>query len=104
MINDMTIAWNPSMSLAAVEKQVIQKCLEYYRGNKSQVARILGVTVKTIDRRIEQYAKEAEEQIERDVVEEKKRLERLRLARGYIPPGSSSGQYRPSVHDPRFKP
>lgn len=54
----MNLNWQPGVYLKDVEKQVIKLALKFYRGNKTQTSIALGISLKTLDRRIEQYAEE----------------------------------------------
>jgi hypothetical protein len=63
----MSVEWQPGLSLAEIEKMVIQKALRFYQGNKEQTARALGVSTKTIYNKVEFYegrAKSADEEVE----------------------------------------
>ena len=45
----------PGVSLAAVEKQHIQKILHYTNGNKAKAARLLQIGLATLYRKLEEY-------------------------------------------------
>lgn len=47
--------WQPGMSMEDVEKEVYSKALRFYQNNKSQTSRSLGVSVRTLDSKIEKY-------------------------------------------------
>ena len=51
----MDILWQPGMSLADVEKEVIIKAYSFYRENKTQTSIALGVSIRTLDNRLEKY-------------------------------------------------
>ena len=44
-----------SLSLSSVEKQHIQKVLEYTKGNKTRAAECLGIGLTTLYRKMEEY-------------------------------------------------
>lgn len=46
----------PSLDLQSIEKQHIKKVLNYTRGNKTETARLLGIGLTTLYRKIEEYA------------------------------------------------
>ncbi|HTN07934.1 sigma-54 dependent transcriptional regulator [Agriterribacter sp.] len=46
----------PGLSLAAVEKQHIQKILQYTNGNKARAAKLLEIGLATLYRKMEEYA------------------------------------------------
>ncbi len=45
-------------SLWEIEKDVILKTLKYFNGNKSHAAKILGITIKTLYNKLQEYGKE----------------------------------------------
>jgi len=55
------VYWQPGISLDDVEKQVIEKCLGYFQGNKTATAKSLGVSIRTIDNKLIKYQKEKDE-------------------------------------------
>lgn len=46
----------PGFSLAAVEEQHIRKVLAYTKGNKAEAARLMGIGIATLYRKLEEYA------------------------------------------------
>lgn len=75
------INWAPGVTLEAVEKQVILKAFRWYRGNKTQCSISLGINVRTLERKLEEYEQLAEKQRaaeEQDVIERGKTLDRFR--------------------------
>lgn len=53
-MNDVVI-WQPGVSLSDIERMVIVKAFAYYRGNKSLTASSLGIAVRTLDTKLQQY-------------------------------------------------
>lgn len=51
------ITWSPGVSLEQIEKQVILKAFQHYRGNKTQTAIGLGISIRTLDNKLEIYSK-----------------------------------------------
>lgn len=49
--------YNPSLSLSELEKEYILKALQYFAGNKTQAARALGITIKTLYNKLHEYGK-----------------------------------------------
>lgn len=47
--------WQPGMTLAQLEKEVILKALRFYGGNKVQTAKSLGIAERTLYNRLEEY-------------------------------------------------
>ncbi len=56
------ISWSPGVTLADIERQVILKALQFYRNNKTATSIALGISIRTLDTRIELYAQEDMEQ------------------------------------------
>lgn len=52
-------SWQPGMTLADVEKATILHAFRHFRGNKTQTAQALGITVKTIYNKLESYGMKA---------------------------------------------
>jgi hypothetical protein len=50
------IFWQPGVTLEEIEKQVILKAFSCFQGNKTQTARSLGIAVRTLDSKLEQYS------------------------------------------------
>lgn len=50
-----TVTWAPGITLEEVEKQVILSALRFYRNNKTQTANVLGISVRTVDHKLEKY-------------------------------------------------
>jgi DNA-binding NtrC family response regulator len=48
---------SPPMSLAQAERQAIEKALAASEGNKTQAARLLGITPKTLSAKLTLYGK-----------------------------------------------
>lgn len=49
------IAWTPGLTLEEVEKQVILKALSFYKGNKTQTAQSLEISVRTLYEKLAKY-------------------------------------------------
>jgi DNA-binding NtrC family response regulator len=49
------INWYPGVTLRELEKEAIQKALQFYRWNKTATAQSLGISVRTIDNKIAKY-------------------------------------------------
>lgn len=77
----VNVNWVPGMTLDEMEKNCILAAIRFYRGNKTQTAQALGISIRTLDHKIERYEADAREQQQR--AEDRKRndaatLERLR--------------------------
>lgn len=76
-----TINWVPGLTLEEVEKACILQAFRWFRGNKTQTSIALGVSVKTIDNKLEKYeqdGKAAKEQNDHDELKRKRDLNRMR--------------------------
>lgn len=51
----INVNWTPGLTLEEMEKQVILTALKFYQGNKTQTSIALGVSVRTIDTKLEKY-------------------------------------------------
>lgn len=90
------ITWSPGVTLDDIEEQVIQKALMHFRGNKAQVASALGISVRTVDNKIEKY--EIARAAERAKEDDRKRERDFRLARSRgIHPVHPSASYGPEA-------
>ncbi len=75
------IIWSPGVKLEDIEKQVILMALMHYKNNKSQTAMALGISVRTLDTRLEEYKVQEDEKaaaIEQRRVENENMLLRSR--------------------------
>jgi hypothetical protein len=85
------ITWSPGITLDDIEKQVILKAFRFYRGNKTTTAQALGVSVRTIDNKLERYQLEDSEKEKSD---EQRRLDRenfLARQRGIVTINAETG-------------
>lgn len=53
-MNDL-IFWSPGVTLEDMKKRVILAALRHYSGNKTKTAEALGISVRTVDYKLEQY-------------------------------------------------
>ncbi len=66
MDNSNVIYWTPGMNLEAIEKIVILKAFQHFRGNKTTTANCLGIAVRTLDAKLEKYRNDGIEQDKRE--------------------------------------
>ncbi len=52
---DFDDVYDPNLTLHELEKRYITKALTYYKGNKTQAAQALGITIKTLYNRLHEY-------------------------------------------------
>lgn len=79
------VVWTPGMPLEQLEKQQIEAELEFRMRNKTATASVLGISVRTLDAKLERYENEREEQRIRDEQRRKKEEDFSRKSRG-LPP------------------
>lgn len=48
--------WCPGVTLEDMEKMVIKKAFQFYGGNKTLTAKSLGIAIRTLDKKLEEYA------------------------------------------------
>ena len=52
----MNLFWQPGMKLSDVERIVIEEAYRFYGRNKTATANALGIAIRTLDSRFEQYS------------------------------------------------
>ncbi len=83
-MHDM-IMWSPGVTLEGIEQQVIIKAYAFYRKNKTATAQSLGISIRTLDNKLEKYEADQLLQTERDYESRQRRAEQLNRARGLSP-------------------
>lgn len=74
--------WQPGLTLERVEKQAIEEAMVFYRGVKAHVAKSLGIGVRTLDSKLEQYESEEKLRQDRIVQLEENNAKMLQAQRG----------------------
>lgn len=87
---DGILQWHPGVSLASLEKQAILEAFRFYRGNKTMTSQSLGISIRTLDSKLEQYKEDGKSYEERNAERAKKREEFLAKCRGPAPVGDSN--------------
>jgi hypothetical protein len=82
MIN---LNWQPGMTLESIEKSAILQAFRFYRGNKTVTANALGMAIRTLDNKLDQYQAEGKEQERLNNEQRKQREEFLQRQRGIYP-------------------
>jgi hypothetical protein len=83
------IQWSPGMTLAAIERLVIEAAYRHYNCNKTHTANALGVSARTIHEKVDKF--NLDNKHEEDAAE-KRRIEReewLARSRGRNNPGQN---------------
>lgn len=91
------IMWSPGMSLEDIEKQVILKAYGHYRQNKTVTANSLGISVRTLDTRIEKYEQDQKELELREEQRRRDREELLKRSRGVPNPNPTLASAAPAT-------
>lgn len=78
------VTWQPGLTMAALEREVILAAFRFYDGNKTATARALDLDIKTISTRLEKYADDDVKAEAARVDEVKKAEELLAKHRMYI--------------------
>lgn len=76
------IIWSPGVTLVEVEKQVILKAYRFFRGNRTSTANALGISIRTLTTRLEEYEKANKEMELQNELERKQRAALLARHRG----------------------
>lgn len=79
---NQSINWSPGVTLDMIEKQVIKKAFSFFRNNKTATAISLGISIRTLDNKLEIYKKEDEILEEETTALRKREQDFLRRARG----------------------
>jgi two-component system response regulator AtoC len=54
------ITWQPGIKLEEMEKQIILAAMQFFHGNKQKVADSLGISIRTVRNKLNQYGIEKE--------------------------------------------
>lgn len=75
----VNVNWVPGITLEEMEKNCILAAFRFYRENKTQTAGALGISIRTLDSKLEKYA--ADRKSEQDRTADRKRTDAETLAR-----------------------
>lgn len=89
----MIIQWSPGVTLEKVEEQVIKSAFIHYGKNKTATANALGISVRTLDGRLEKYELDEQERKRREEQDAKQRAQFLDRQRGIIPNPYRENEY-----------
>jgi hypothetical protein len=84
------------MSLDAMEKLIILEAYKFFRFNKTATSQSLGIAIRTLDNKIEQYNKQALEDQERQANDKVTREQMMMRHRGN-PPNNVGIPFSPGV-------
>lgn len=79
---DSYIHWSPGVTLESLEKQAIQKAFKFFQENKTQTAIALGISIRTLDAKLEKYHEQDVQEAERIYNDRDKQNEFLARCRG----------------------
>jgi Bacterial regulatory protein, Fis family len=74
--------YTPGITIELAEKWVILKAMEFYKGNKTQVASAVGCAIRTLDSKLEKYADEERDRKDRERRQTETDAEFLQRSRG----------------------
>ncbi len=89
------ITWSPGVTLEAIEKQVIQKAFQHFRGNKTATSIALGISIRTLDNKFERYEADAKAEEIRSGNDKASRERQLARARGIAIPDTDQSSPEP---------
>lgn len=81
------VYWMPGMSISAVESQIIRAAMDYFKQNKTSTAKSLGISIRTLDAKLDKMRLEDEAEEQRKMEAQRKREDFLNRSRG-IPAGA----------------
>lgn len=58
----MTINWTPGLTIDRAEQIIIEQAFRWYKNNKTQTSAALGISVRTLDNKLERYEQDEREQ------------------------------------------
>jgi hypothetical protein len=76
------ILWTPGMTLEQIEKHVIIKAFRHYQSNKTATAKSLGISVRTLDTKLQQYDLEEKEKADKEYERRQEQEDFLARSRG----------------------
>ena len=82
-MNNM-IVWSPGVTLENIEKQVIVKAYDYFKKNKTSTSIALGISIRTLDSKLEKYKDDDRIAAEKLADTNKRNADYLRRARGIV--------------------
>ena len=89
------VYWTSGMTLEAMERLVIQQAFSVFRNNKTATANALGISVRTLDSKLEKYAEEQQVK-DQNAAELKKRTADFHMrSRGLPAPTLEAQPYLP---------
>lgn len=94
---NVNVNWQPGMTLDEMEKHTILQAYRFYRSNKTQTAIALGISVRTLDNKLEKYELDGRKEAERDAAEKIRNTEILNRMRGITPGASAPPNARKQV-------
>lgn len=81
-MNQGLIIWSPGVTLDNVEEQVIRHAFKFFQRNKTATANALGISIRTLDSRLERYDESDRISEQRRIEDQKRSADWLKRARG----------------------
>lgn len=82
---ERSVHWSPGMKLDDLEKRAILSAYSYYRENKTATANSLGISIRTLDNKLEKFEMDLIEEEAADAARKRANTEFLARARGQGP-------------------
>lgn len=89
------LTWTPGVTLQDIERSCIMQALRYFNGNTASVGRSLGISDRTVRKRIDEYkAQDRVREMRSEATHQRNSL-KLKLQRGQI----SDAEYEQGLRD-----
>lgn len=81
---NLNVNWVPGITLETMEKAAIIQALKFYRGNKPETARALGISDKTLYNKLEKYEADGKIEEQRYAADKQRRIDIENRMRGIV--------------------
>lgn len=92
------VVWSPGVSIETMIQSAIESALSYYKGNKTATAHALGISIRTLDTRLDKYKKERLAHEQRAADAQSRRAEFHARQRAVPQNGQFDTSATPSIH------
>lgn len=92
------VIWSPGVTLESMIQQAVEAAMNFHHGNKTAASRSLGISIRTLDTRIEKYKKEKDDHEQRITDTEQRRREFQARERATPVGASFDHAGTPSIH------
>ena len=81
------MSWQPGLTIADVERQAIEAAMKFFRHNKTQTAKALDISIRTLDAKLAKYEERAKSIADQQA--ESKRQHEEFIQKNYITTGAT---------------